>query len=129
MTNIPDRFEPPVSGAAAKSLGTPSPPLLSTRVEQGDGQVIVKLEGELDVATAPRLHEVLAAAISEEGSDAIVLDLSALNFLDSTGLSLLVSTDKRVKSLGRVLILKGTQPIVRRLLEVTGLTDVFRIEQ
>ena len=129
VTNRPDAFEPPGSGDAGKGKGTPSPPLLSTRVGQGDGQVIVELEGELDVSTAPQLHEVLVAAVSEEGSDAVVLDLSGLNFLDSTGLSLLVSTDKRVKSLGRVLILRSAQPIVRRLLEVTGLNDVFRIEQ
>ena len=128
MTNIPDAGEPPGSGDAGERLGIASQPLLSLAVDHRDEECIVTLDGELDVSTAPKLHEVLAAVVSQEAPDPIILDLAALRFVDSTGLSLLVSTNKRMKDLDRILILENAQPIVRRLLEVTGLMAVFRLE-
>lgn len=128
MTTLPNSAEPPASNDPGGSRRTASEPLLSVRVDQGEGQLIVKPEGELDVSTAPLLHEVLLDASSEERFDGIVLDLSALSFVDSTGLSLLVSTNRRMNGFGRVLILLGAQLNVRHVFEVTGLTEVFRME-
>lgn len=128
MTNVPGSDEAAASGGASEERATAGQPLLSVRVEHVDGAFTVGLGGELDVSTAPQLHEVLLDAVSQQPSGPIILDLSALTFVDSTGLSLLVSTHKRMNGVGRALVLRGAQPTVRRLLEVTGLTDVFRME-
>lgn len=128
MTNIPDSVEPSAPRDDRENQGMISQPLLSVELGRANGKVIVRLDGELDVSTAPKLHEVLADAVSQEASGPVILDLSALSFVDSTGLSVLVSTNNRLKDSGRILILQSAQPIVRRLLEVTGLTEVFPME-
>jgi anti-sigma B factor antagonist len=116
-----------VSDDRQPSGGAGNHPLLSVQVAEVPGQVVIALEGELDVSTAPLLHEVLRDA-TVESSNEIVLDLSALSFVDSTGLSLLVSANKRAVSAGEVFILRDAQPTVMRVLDVTGLTSVFRLE-
>ena len=90
------------------------------------GHAVVDLEGELDLFTAPRLQEALLEGI-EHGARCVVVDLSAVTFIDSTALGLLIGAGKRLLraqgSLGIVCPHGG----VRRLLELTGLDSVFVI--
>jgi anti-sigma B factor antagonist len=74
---------------------------------------ILHLIGELDLATAPQLDEVMAATKAEH----IVLDLTDLSFIDSSGISLLVVA----LSDQRDVTLRNPQPNVSRVLELTGL--------
>jgi anti-sigma B factor antagonist len=88
---------------------------------------LVKLAGELDLSTAPRLREVL---VQTEVIDslAVEIDLTAVEYLDSTSIGLLVVTCKRIRSAGGQFSLRCDEGIVYRVLEVTGLIDLLNVE-
>jgi anti-anti-sigma factor len=90
------------------------------RIDQDAGAVLVQLEGELDIATTPKVDGELRR-IESDGAGVIVLDLRGLTFMDSTGLRLLVTADARAREGGhRLAIVRGPGP-VHRVLEITGL--------
>jgi anti-sigma B factor antagonist len=92
---------------------------------QGDSTV-VSLRGEIDVYTAPRLRQTLIDLISEGATD-IVVDMSGVDFLDSTGLGVLVGGLKRVKAKEGSLKLVVNQEKILKIFDITGLTKVFPI--
>ena len=98
---------------------------LSTRTE-GDRTIVV-VGGEIDVYTAPRLREKLVDLVAD-GKYHLVVDMERVDFLDSTGLGVLVGALKRVRSADDGdLRLVCTQPRIRKVFEVTGLTKVFSL--
>jgi len=96
-------------------------------VSRSDGRVLVAVDGELDLATAPELRDVLVA-LSEDGDKEVTLDLTGLEFIDSTGLSVLVMTFTRARAAGGSLVIRNPSQSVTRILEITGLVSVFTIE-
>jgi anti-sigma B factor antagonist len=84
------------------------------------------VSGEVDVATVPRLREQLHGLVAQ-GTNRIIVDLDGVDFLDSTGLGVLVGALKRVRSNDGELALVCTQPRIRKVFEVTGLTKVFSL--
>jgi anti-anti-sigma factor len=86
------------------------------------------LEGELDLSTTCALEEALSQIFSEVGPETIEFDLSRLDYLDATGLSLFVKFKKHAENLGADVILRDPQPHARRVLEITNLDLSFRIE-
>lgn len=82
------------------------------------------LRGDIDLNTAPRLLDE-ANRLIDSGCTALVLDLSGVGFCDSSGLSALVRMRNRVQPLGGRISLAGPTPIVQRVLEVSGLTEIF----
>jgi anti-sigma B factor antagonist len=91
-----------------------------TEVSDVAGWTVVSVYGELDVATAPSLREQLIGLVGD-GSTRLVLDLEGVDFLDSTGLGVIVSALKRSRTQGGDLRLVCTQARIRRLFEITGL--------
>lgn len=91
----------------------------------GDATV-VSVSGEIDVFTAPQLREVLMAAI-EGGSRRMIVDLEGVEFLDSTGLAVLVAGLKRVREAGGDLHVVCTRDHILRVLELTGLDKVLAV--
>jgi anti-sigma B factor antagonist len=87
---------------------------------------VLTVTGEVDVYSAPRLREKLVELVSE-GHRQIVADLEAVDFLDSTGLGVLVGGLKRLRSNDGDLRLVCTQARILKVFEITGLTSVFRI--
>src|ERR1700694_5090410 len=87
---------------------------------------VLSVKGEVDVYTAPRLREKLVELVSE-GHRQIVADLEGVDFLDSTGLGVLVGGLKRLRSHEGDLTLVCTQPRILKVFEITGLTSVFTI--
>lgn len=90
------------------------------------GTPVLSVQGEVDVSTAPELRERLLD-LAERGTTVAVVDLSAVSFVDSTALGVLVSGLKRLRSGGGDLRLVVTQPRIAKVFEITGLTDVFEI--
>jgi anti-sigma B factor antagonist len=81
---------------------------------------IIAVSGELDLASSPALQEELDRA---SDSDMLIIDLRELDFMDSTGLSVLVRAHQRAEEQGRRLaMVKGPQQ-VQRLLSLTGVAD------
>src|ERR1700722_3206274 len=99
---------------------------LNVTVRKMDGTAIVAVAGEIDVYTSPLLQEQLVQVL-REGTSSIVLDLSKVTFLDSTGLGVLITGLKRCRSADGDLVLVTAQPNVLKVLEITGLNDVFKI--
>jgi stage II sporulation protein AA (anti-sigma F factor antagonist) len=100
--------------------------LLDTEIRRAEEQALVVLRGELDLSTASQLFNQLAE-LSRAGVRHVALDLGDLAFTDSTGLSVIVAEHKRVESLGGELIIFSPQPNVRRLFEVSGLSEYLTI--
>lgn len=93
---------------------------MTVGVEDLEGWALVRVSGDVDVATAPRLREQLIGIISG-GQPRLVLDLDGVDFLDSTGLGVVVSVLKRTRTHGGDLRLVCTRSSVRRIFELTGL--------
>jgi len=87
---------------------------------------VLAVKGEVDVYTAPRLREKLVELVSH-GSQHLVIDLEGVDFLDSTGLGVLVGGLKRLRSHDGDLSLVCSQHRILKVFEITGLTKVFSI--
>jgi anti-sigma B factor antagonist len=110
----------------SEGLSVP-PPLFRVGVNQSEAAPVVAVEGELDLATAPQLRDSLVA-LSEQGQTHIVLDLTGLQFIDSTGLSVLVMAHNRARAESGSILIRNPSQSVLRILEITGLVSVFTIE-
>jgi len=99
---------------------------LGFEVDQRGDYTVLAVRGEVDVYTAPRLRERLIELVSQ-GSHQVVVDLEGVDFLDSTGLGVLVGGLKRLRSHDGDMILVCTQPRILKVFEITGLTKVFAI--
>ncbi|MFD0691741.1 STAS domain-containing protein [Actinomadura fibrosa] len=101
-------------------------PALEVTARALDGRTVVSLRGELDIAVSDDLRRQIRAARREHG-DHVVLDMESLEFMDSHGLSVIISCYKSVTAAGGSLTLAGPRPIIRRTLEITGLHRRFRV--
>ena len=97
---------------------------LSSRTE-GD-RTIVEVGGEIDVYTAPKLREQLVDLVAD-GQYHLIVDMQNVDFLDSTGLGVLVGGLKRVRAHDGSLRLVCSQERILQIFRITGLTKVFPI--
>lgn len=96
-------------------------------VRPGHGErTVVRLEGEIDVYTAPRVREMLDEQLRDGRTD-LVVDLTDVTFIDSTGLGVLVGRLKHTRLLGGSLRLVGSDERVLKVFSITGLDKVFEI--
>ncbi|TDD68256.1 STAS domain-containing protein [Actinomadura rubrisoli] len=93
------------------------------RVEKG--LTVVKISGEIDVFTSPRLREALLDIIDNDGGLHLVVDLGEVTFLDSTGLGVLVGIYHRLRARDGSMSFMGVNDRVRRVFHVTQLTKIF----
>jgi len=91
----------------------------------GDASVLT-LRGEIDVYTAPRLRQAIIDLV-EAGERDIIVDMAKVDFLDSTGLGVLVGGLKRLKSAEGRLSIVATEDKILKIFEITGLNKVFPI--
>lgn len=93
------------------------------RAQDGD-RALVRLIGELDLATLRRAEDAIAQA--EQGEPPLLeVDLSTLVFMDSTGLRLLLQTRRRALDDGRRLVVHRGPQAVQRVFDITALTSLF----
>ena len=85
---------------------------------------VIEVAGEIDVYTAPRLREVVVAAI-EAGHIRLIIDIESVDFLDSTGLGVLVGALKRVRADHGSLDIVCTSDRLLRIFGIAGLDKVF----
>jgi anti-anti-sigma factor len=101
-------------------------PYLAVTTEQHGRQLVLQLRGELDISTVDNLRQVLDGLL-ERAPQALVVDLAGLGFADCAGLSVLLAARTRLAAQGHQLTMMNAQPVVRRLLAVTGLDTTFRL--
>lgn len=93
---------------------------------RGEAAVVVSAAGELDLATADELRAVMRAA--EAQAPTVVLDLRAVTFIDSSGLSVIVAENQRAQAeQRRLMVAVDGAPMVERLLDLTGLQRTLTI--
>ena len=97
---------------------------LGISVTEHAGFVVLAITGEVDVYTSPQLREAFTQVIAEGADRNVVVDLTGVTFLDSSGIGALVSGRRRLAE-GAQLRLVSTQPTILRLFALTGLTSVF----
>jgi len=94
---------------------------------QGDHELVIAT-GEIDLYTAPRLQSELAAVIASAApASRVVVDMSGVEFCDSTGMNVLLSCLRQARERGGELELAAPRPAVRKILAVTGLDAVFTV--
>lgn len=91
---------------------------LELELTAADAGTLITVRGEVDMATAPQLRDALNQVI-DSGSRRIVLDCHALEFLDSSGIGVLVAARNRLGDGGEI-VLDSPQAHVRKVLEITG---------
>lgn len=89
---------------------------------------VVKPVGEVDIYTSPKMKEVLTDSLKEKDVD-ILMDCDELEYVDSTGLGVLISVLKRVRESGNDIIIVNLKPNIRKLFDITGLDKVFIIKE
>lgn len=100
---------------------TPAP--FQVRSEQDAGTTVIEVQGELDMNTAAQLERELEAPLANPGSP-LLIDLSRCEFIDSTGIALLIRAWKRLGADGGFAIC-GVADQVERVLDITGLDSTI----
>jgi anti-sigma B factor antagonist len=103
--------------------GDPPAELQIDTGRDAQGDPIITLSGELDIAGAGSLEESLAPVMAQSPAR-LIFELKDLRFMDSAGIAVLVGAAKKVGAVK----LRNTSPIVQRVVELTGLSDVLSIE-
>ena len=99
---------------------------VTVTTSQQDGVFVLVLGGDIDVATAFTVRDALDRVLAA-GHRLIVLDLSGVRFIDSTGLGVMVGRLKAVRDLGGDMHLVCTSPRITRVMAITSLDEVFTI--
>ena len=97
---------------------------LSLETRHTDDVTIVSVGGEIDVYTAPKLRDKVTELVGD-GHYNLVIDMENVEFLDSTGLGVLVGALKRVRTNNGELALVCSESRILKVFEITGLTKVF----
>lgn len=101
--------------------GLPSHNLQIVRTRDGEA-VVVRVSGEVDLATAPLLDEQLHD-LEESAATCLILDLGGVEFMDSTGLNSIIRAVRNADSNGHQLAFRPGSPQVQRLFELTGVLE------
>jgi anti-sigma B factor antagonist len=105
----------------------PPPGEFRVSAETGGEGALVRLSGELDIATAPHLEDELNGLL-DRGVRHVTLDLAELSFMDSKGLHALVRARERLAGRQGDLVVQAPSPNARRILEISGLDRLIRVD-
>jgi anti-sigma B factor antagonist len=91
-----------------------------------DGVDVLSVEGEVDVATAPRLLSALNDAVAE-AVRSVIIDLTSVGFMDSTGLALLINAHRRLTARRKGFAVVCPAGPLRRVFELTDMVDTLHV--
>jgi anti-sigma B factor antagonist len=100
---------------------------LTMTVTSRAGRATIVARGEIDIATAPDLEE-RASLLLRRPIDRLTLDLRDVTVVDSTGLAALVRISQRAHAVDCVIALTNVRPLVRRVMDVTGMAGVLNVQ-
>ncbi|HEX3369007.1 MAG TPA: STAS domain-containing protein [Candidatus Cybelea sp.] len=99
---------------------------IDLKSEDGGETLVLNVRGSMDIATSPTVRTAISEAI-DGGATHLIVDLSRLDFLDSTGLGVLIGAHRRTAENGGSLRLVVREGPISRLLNITGLIAVFAV--
>jgi anti-sigma B factor antagonist len=108
-----------LDGTSGRSFG-----LVGRRL---DSAYVIRVRGEIDVASAPEVRRALSSAITLPAVR-VILDLCDVGFIDSTGLQTLLHAQRRLRDLHRQFVIVCPEGQVLRAFEIANLLDTFRVE-
>ena len=87
---------------------------------------VLDVTGEIDIYTTPQFKEAVSAAI-DQNKPAIVINMSHVTYMDSSGFGTLLSATKRLRPLDGALYLSGCNEAIQRMLQITRLNTIFGV--
>ncbi|MEV4314984.1 STAS domain-containing protein [Actinocrispum sp. NPDC049592] len=100
--------------------------MLGWTVEPGEHSTVVHVSGEIDIATQPDFEEAMRTGM-RSGALVVIVDLDKVTFMSSVGLRVLLQVHADAQQAGRSVRVAGMSPIVRRIIDVTGLGQVLAV--
>jgi anti-sigma B factor antagonist len=100
---------------------------LSVVTYRPGAQTVVEVHGDIDITTAPVLTGELKALLDQGGHQHLIIDLGVVEFLDSTGLGVLIGAQKQAAAQGGSVVLVCTNPRLLKILRITRLHKVLTI--
>jgi anti-anti-sigma factor len=107
---------------------TSYPHLTITTEHHGRRRSVLHVRGELDLCTRDRLRRAISSALKHQPR-ILVVDLSGLDFIDCSGLSVLIWAHKRLAEQERQLLITGSKPIVRRVICLAGAEEYLHLSE
>lgn len=98
---------------------------LTCTIDKVDGDLRIRLVGDIDIDSADELRDLLQATIRRPSTDGLRVDLLAVTFLDSSAISVLVDAFKVAEAEGCRFQITRPRGVVRKVLEVTGVLDAL----
>ncbi|WP_228409420.1 anti-sigma F factor antagonist [Radiobacillus deserti] len=102
---------------------------LSVKFTKKENVLLVRLTGELDHHAAENLKAEWQMAIRESNTEHVVLNLGDLDFMDSSGLGVILGRYKEVTQAGGEMVVCAISPVVKRLFDMSGLFKIIRLEE
>ena len=103
-----------------------SPLRLGIDVQRVSDLPVLAVTGEIDIYTAPLFKQAVVNLVSE-GNDAVVIDLTGVTFMDSSGFGTLLGATRRLRPAGGGLFLAGPNNTIQRMLRLTRLDSIMQI--
>ena len=100
---------------------------MNTKFEEIDGKLMATLEGEMDTAAALEAEEVLKPLYNCDGKD-VIIDCSNLEYIASSGLSILLSILKGANAKGSSVVMRSVNDDIKNVFQLTGLISYFEFE-
>jgi anti-anti-sigma factor len=100
---------------------------MNTKLEEIDGKYVATLEGELDTAAAVEVDEILKPLYTSDGKD-VIIDCTALEYIASSGLRILISILKGAKATGSHVVMRGVNDDIKNVFNLTGFINIFEFE-
>ncbi|MFZ5968728.1 MAG: STAS domain-containing protein [Bacillota bacterium] len=100
---------------------------IQTKYKEDENIWVVDVEGEIDIYTANQFKENLINLLNEKSLD-IKINCQDLDYIDSTGLGVLIGVLKRLKQEEKNIMIVNPKPNITKLLNITGLNKIFLIE-
>lgn len=102
---------------------------LRVNLEYRGNVLVVRLEGELDHHTAGQLREAVEDAVEREEVSHVVLSLSGLTFMDSSGIGVILGRYKQISQKNGEMVVCSINPTIERLFELSGLFKILKVEK
>ncbi len=99
---------------------------IETSLRHLDGIPVLDVVGEIDIYTTPQFKEAVSAAI-DENKPAIIINMTQVTYMDSSGFGTLLSATKRLRPLDGALYLSGCNDSIQRMLQITRLNTIFGV--
>lgn len=100
-------------------------PELRVRYDEGAPRPVLAVEGDLDIATAPLLRETLLRVLDADCVPDLLVDLSGIRFVDSSGLAVLLMGARRWEAEGRAFVVHEPSRAMSRIIDLTGVRAAF----